>query len=59
LPLCRGALAALRGQGSEGVKPLWSRGRGVVPRRERLRSPARVLAQGARISQHLVGGPRK
>jgi hypothetical protein len=46
-------LALLCGQGTEGEKPLWSRRRGVVPRRAWLRKGARVLAQGARVSQHL------
>ena len=46
LPLCaarilRAAAAALRGQGTEGEKPLWSRRRGVVPRRGRLSAGGR------------------
>ena len=32
----RVAAAGLRGQGTEGEKPLWLRRRGVVPRRGRL-----------------------
>jgi hypothetical protein len=42
-------LAVLRGRGTEGEKPLWSRHRGVVPDRARLRKEARVVVQGARV----------
>jgi hypothetical protein len=46
-PFLRGALAALRGQGNDAEKPLWSRQRGVVPRRVRLRRRAAGLGRAA------------